>query len=236
MAGEWLKFDKATPEKPEVFAMATELGIDPDAVVGKLMRVWSWFDTHTTDGNAASVTPALLDRIAGVTGFVVSMSNCGWISIEKHGCVLPNFSRHCGETAKGRALGAKRSAGFRSRNGASVTSALPREEKRREEKKEQEQEAPPSAKAPQAIGSRLPADWQPSPDELRWARDARPDLAVTAEVESFRDYWIAKPGKDGRKTDWTATWRNWIRRANAPRGHAVAEITTGASVAASRAL
>lgn len=85
-------------------------------------------------------------------------------------------------------------------------------------------------------GSRLPADWQPSPDELRWARDARPDLAVTAEVESFRDYWIAKPGKDGRKTDWTATWRNWIRRANAPRGHAVAEIITGASVAASRAL
>ncbi len=117
-----------------------------------------------------------------------------------------------------------------------VTQCDARGEERREEKKEQEQEAAPSAKAPRAIGSRLPADWQPSPDELRWARDARPDLAVTAEVESFRDYWIAKPGKDGRKTDWTATWRNWIRRANAPRGHAVAEITTGASVAASRAL
>lgn len=62
-------------------------------------------------------------------------------------------------------------------------------------------------------GTRLPKDWQPSPDELRWAQDARPDLNLKVEVESFRDYWTAKPGKDGRKLDWVATFRNWIRRA-----------------------
>lgn len=235
MAGEWLKFDKATPEKPEVFAMATELGIDPDAVVGKLMRIWSWFDTHTTDGNAARVTPSLLDRIAGVTGFVSAMSNCGWIIIEKGGCVLPNFSRHCGETAKGRALGAKRSAGFRARNGDSVTSALPREEKRREEKKELASE--PSVKAPRVLGSRLPADWQPTPDELRWAIDARPDIEANLEIERFRDYWIAQPGQKGVKVDWTATWRNWIRNAMPGRGNSRPPApTTNASPAAGRKL
>ena len=31
-------------------------------------------------------------------------------------------------------------------------------------------------------------------------------------VEGFRDYWIAQPGQKGVKTDWTATWRNWVRR------------------------
>ena len=67
--------------------------------------------------------------------------------------------------------------------------------------------------SPRKRGSRLPAGWQPTPDELRWARDARPDLDVTVEIERFRDYWIAKPGKDGVKLDWTATWRNWIRNA-----------------------
>ena len=67
-------------------------------------------------------------------------------------------------------------------------------------------------------GSRLPADWKPDDEELRWARDARPDLSVTTEVEKFRDYWHAMAGAKGRKTDWKATWRNWIRNAHGTGG------------------
>jgi len=138
MAGEWLKFEKATLDKPEVFAIAARLGIDPDAVVGKLMRVWSWFDTHTVDGNAAGVTPELLDRIAGATGFVTAMQESGWVVVSENGVSLPNFDRHNGETAKKRALTAKRVAHHRAKCNAaavtaSVTPALAREEKRREE-------------------------------------------------------------------------------------------------------
>jgi hypothetical protein len=33
--------------------------------------------------------------------------------------------------------------------------------------------------------------------------------------DEFRDYWIAQPGQKGVKTDWDATWRNWVRRQNA---------------------
>lgn len=154
MAGEWLKFEKATPDKPEVFAIAARLDIDPDAVVGKLIRVWSWFDTHTVDGNGRSVTPALLDRIAGVTGFTRAMESEGWIVVAASGVSLPNFDRHTGETAKGRALGAKRSAEHRAKSNdgtvtPTVTAALPREEKRREEQKqEQKQELVQAAPAP----------------------------------------------------------------------------------------
>lgn len=40
---------------------------------------------------------------------------------------------------------------------------------------------------------------------------------LAAEVDRqairFRDFWIAKAGKDAAKQDWQATWRNWIRRA-----------------------
>lgn len=159
VAGEWLKFEKATPDKPEVFAIATHLDIDPDAVVGKLIRVWSWFDTHTMDGNAVSVTSALLDRVAGVTGFVRAMERVGWICVTPDGVSLPNFDRHTGETAKGRALTAKRASEHRAKsNAASVTStvtpALPREEKRREEEKQEANASlspagdPPPSKVP----------------------------------------------------------------------------------------
>jgi hypothetical protein len=135
MAGDWIKMQKDTPDKPEVLAIASRLGIDPDAAVGKLVRIWSWFDTHTTDGNASCVTYAFLDRLAGVTGFAEQMSLVGWLVEKGHSLSLPNFDYHTGETAKKRAMGQKRQEKHRSNansNASSVTNASP--EKRREEK------------------------------------------------------------------------------------------------------
>lgn len=140
MAGDWLKFEKSTSDKPEVWAMAEELGIDPDAVVGKLLRVWGWFDEQSEEGNAPSVSKMLLDRRVGVTGFCDSMVSCSWMREVGSEVQLPNFDRHNGKTAKNRSLTAKRVAKHKAEsnekgNGASVTNALPREEKRRVESK-----------------------------------------------------------------------------------------------------
>jgi hypothetical protein len=77
MAGDWIKFETCTHDKSEVWAIAATLGIDADAVVGKLLRVWAWFDEHTSEGNAdtvtSSVTKTLLDRLVGVNGFCNAM-------------------------------------------------------------------------------------------------------------------------------------------------------------------
>lgn len=40
----------------------------------------------------------------------------------------------------------------------------------------------------------------------------RPDLDPSRTFEVFADHWRAKPGRDGCKVDWLATWRNWCRR------------------------
>ena len=60
-------------------------------------------------------------------------------------------------------------------------------------------------------GSRLPNDWQPSFDEIEFARQLGVDGAT--EADKFRDYWIAQPGQKGVKTNWASTWRNWCRNA-----------------------
>jgi hypothetical protein len=135
MAGDWIKLQKDTPDKPEVLAIASRLGIDPDAVTGKLIRIWSWFDTHTTNGNATSVTYAFLDRITGVTGFAEQVELVGWLKQSGHELILPNFDFHNGETAKKRAMGKNRAEKHRNNaesNADSVTKTSP--EKRREEK------------------------------------------------------------------------------------------------------
>lgn len=137
MAGEWLKFDNSLPEKPETLAITVAMGWDdPDLTVGKLMRLFRWFDQHTVDGNARGVTTALLDRIVGVSGFVQAVADVGWLVIEQGALSLHNFDRHNGATAKGRAQTAKRVANCKANakgNAEAVTKPLPREEKRREE-------------------------------------------------------------------------------------------------------
>jgi hypothetical protein len=64
-------------------------------------------------------------------------------------------------------------------------------------------------------GSRLPIDWMPSADDIAFCRTQRPDLDPGAVADEFRDYWIAKAGQAGVKLDWSATWRNWVRRQHA---------------------
>ncbi len=150
MAGEWLKFECSLPEKPETLAITVAMGWDdPDLTVGKLMRLFRWFDQHTVDGNAVSVTPALLDRLIGATGFVQAVANSGWLAITEAGLSLVHFDRHNGMTAKNRAQTAKRVASYRANssgadtsNDANVTPPLAREEKKREEKKEYKAQAP----------------------------------------------------------------------------------------------
>jgi hypothetical protein len=82
------------------------------------------------------------------------------------------------------------------------------EEIRRDKDKEPDKEQKPKA---DARGSRLPADWKPEIHEIEFCQKTRPDLEVVEVANRFRDFWVAQPGAKGRKADWVATWRNWIR-------------------------
>lgn len=147
MAGDWLKFEVDTPEKQEVFSITVAMGwSDPDLTVGKLLKVWRWFDKHTINGNAQRVTTALLDGISGVSGFAQAMCDVGWLVRTDDGISLSNFDRHNGKTAKDRCLTAKRVAKHKTNapsngkgNAAVVSSALPREEKIIDKEEDQEQ-------------------------------------------------------------------------------------------------
>ena len=64
-----------------------------------------------------------------------------------------------------------------------------------------------------ARATRLPADWILPTAWCEWAEQDRGWSAETARsvADSFKDFWIAKAGKDARKLDWQAMWRNWCR-------------------------
>lgn len=69
---------------------------------------------------------------------------------------------------------------------------------------------------------RLPEDWEPSADSVKFARDCW--LNPQQILAEFRDYWRGIGGEKGRKLDWEGTWRNWCRRQAKPSSPAVMPI------------
>lgn len=95
-------------------------------------------------------------------------------------------------------------------------------------------DAPPAAKR----GSRLPEDWIPDESVRQQMQAEFPNLDFRVEHAKFVDHWKAQPGQKGVKTDWNATWRNWIRKSAefAPRLRAVNPYEDRARTAADRGI
>ena len=95
--------------------------------------------------------------------------------------------------------------------------ALP-EEKRREkrEEKERKKEDIKNNTKKSSNGTRLPDDWQPPQEFKDFCEDKYPNVDTMGELQSFKDYWIGVPGQKGRKANWLATWRNWLKRSISP--------------------
>ncbi|MDN0113180.1 hypothetical protein [Yersinia intermedia] len=144
MASSWIKVEVITPDKPEIFQLAEILNIDPDTVLGKLIRVWVWADQQTidgnADGNAVSVTRIGIDRITFMSGFADALITVGWLKHDSGKMYFPDFDRHNGKGSKKRAVTSRRVTEFRDSkpksnangNAGSVTppdkKALPEEE------------------------------------------------------------------------------------------------------------
>jgi hypothetical protein len=155
MAGEWIKIERSTMDKPEILRVARILGIDKDAVLGKLIRLWAWFDVVSVDGVVDGVVESDIDTICSQSGLSAALVSVGWLAVDNAAAVvsIPKFARHNGESAKKRALKSEAQARWRAKKGNRVdgcestresTNTSTREEKRREESKQTP--LPPSRK------------------------------------------------------------------------------------------
>lgn len=64
---------------------------------------------------------------------------------------------------------------------------------------------------------RIPENFSVTLEHVQWAKQNHmPD--PHGHIGAFVDFWTAKPGRDGTKLDWDATFRNWIRNSVARNG------------------
>jgi hypothetical protein len=76
-----------------------------------------------------------------------------------------------------------------------------------------------SLRSVQKKGCRLPAGWQPTPEDTAYAKaHGLPERSIPVEIEKFRNHFHSQPGQKGIKVDWSKTWQNWVLNACEYRG------------------
>jgi hypothetical protein len=60
------------------------------------------------------------------------------------------------------------------------------------------------------VGTRIADDFQPDEQGRQLGVKTFGDQ-LSIEIDSFRDYWLAKTGEKALRTDWQAQWRWWCR-------------------------
>ncbi|WP_192974117.1 hypothetical protein [Serratia marcescens] len=225
MAYEWIKIEVVTPDKPEIYQLAEILAIDPDAVLGKLIRIWAWADQQTIDGNAnsnaASVTKSAIDRIGFMPGFADALIQVGWLRFDGSILIFPNFDRHNGKSSKKRVLTNRRVTEHREKNNKSnagrVTSAfqkaLPEEEIELEEDikdKTTMSDSNRTADENASHGQEPPAPENPDSESGELAGGAgKTDAIETAFEEIFWGAGLRKDAKVKAKNAFRTKFTAW---------------------------
>jgi len=241
MAGDWIKMRGNLWDDPRVAKLCDLTDQGEAAIVGALYWLWATADQHTEDGCMPGLTLRQIDRKTGVPGFGAALVQVGWLVDDPQGVVIVKFEEHNGTSAKRRCTDAQRKANVRSLSAPDADTsktedgqntptlgAREREEKEKEEEKREDtfsEKSVGAAVAARTTGSKavqLPEGWQLPKAWGEWALAEYPAWTaetVRLEAAKFADHWRAKSGKESRKADWQATWRNWCRSDIAQRAH-----------------
>lgn len=140
MAGDWIKVEQATVDKPEVLKLAEMLGWDRRHALGLLVEFWCWLDKNLSGSCPDFVrhmSRKSLDDVLHVPGFASALEAVGWAKFDDERGIMRivNADRHNGNTAKTRALDAKRKKQSRLENVREMSGSKPDKNRTREEKR-----------------------------------------------------------------------------------------------------
>lgn len=135
----WIRIETSLPRSSKIVQLARALGCNRMAALGVALTWLAWLDEQTVDGRTGMCAEEV-DDVLGFKRAGAALVSIGWAELDEHGCLVAvDWEQYNGESSKKRALSARRMDRKRLRESyaesyaASVTNALPREEKIREE-------------------------------------------------------------------------------------------------------
>ncbi|MGN0875531.1 MAG: hypothetical protein ACI4OZ_10155 [Akkermansia sp.] len=229
---DWIKVRHALVRSAKIRLMAKAMNLNMKGkqliALGLAVKWLCWIDEQTEDGKT-HLLPGELDDEMGWEGLASALISIGWAAQDEEGRVVAlEFDKHGGETAKKRALTARRMGRLRSRgsdarsdaesDAPSVTNASP-EENRREEnnnmcsERHTEYTSDSSGEPPE--GTRA----VPTIEEVMTVMNALPrDNMKGVKLRECAEKWLDtmrsagwRDSKNRIVHDWAANARNWAR-------------------------
>lgn len=167
--------------------------------------------------NHNAILPENLARMLGATlddvnGWLAELESFGVFSRDQDGCIMSRRMIRDEEVRRARAAGGSLGGNPALKGKKKVDDKVNLQGNLQQTPSSSSSSA--SSTTPNGVGrraSRLATDWTLPDEWAAWAKEQRPDLNIQDVADRFKDFWIAKAGKDGAKLDWQATWRNWVR-------------------------
>lgn len=181
---------------------------------------------HLTDGVVAS--KAMQRKTGGTDNDAQILIENGLWHAPGHDCescpqpeagkvYVHDFLEHNRDAAEAKRVSEKRSKAAKARwegDANRMQSALQKEDVCNAEREREKEIPKPKGLGTRKRAHRLPEGWMPADDLVQAMNTECPQIDQQAEYRKFVDYWQSLPDSKARKTDWNATYRNWIRRAN----------------------
>ncbi len=227
MAGEWIKMGCGLRRHPKVVRIVSALKADRLRVVGALHAVWSVFDEHSIDGVLPGYSFEMMDEEIGWPGFSQAMHGVNWLDRDGDcGLIIPEFSKHNGESAKRRAEEALRKRLAReaekesSEESPKAVRKKPDKKRTREEKRRSSSSSLRSEEQTLATPNRpekkkattIPDGFTISPAVREWARKKGFEPYLELHFEKLIEYTQTgtKEGKPVVALNWDAKLRTCI--------------------------
>lgn len=220
----WIESHVELPTHPKTRKAARLLDATIPTVIGHLHVLWYWCLTHRPDGELAGMDAYDIADAAAWDGephrLVDALELAGWLDRDGDQYTVHDWWEGAGKTVARRKFATERQRRARERaagdRDVSASHALVTRDTRvshvADSDSDRDKEERVSSRKRADRATRIADGWTPRPE---------PDLVQAVggqrqadrELDRFRDYWTAQPGAKGRKVDWQATWRNWLRRA-----------------------
>ena len=109
----WIKLQTSLPKSAKLLVLAEVLRVKRAEALGLAMEWFCWLDEQCTDGSTG-MTPRMVNEVIGHKRFADGLVAIGWAELDAEGrvCVV-DFDAHNGQSAKTRAMTAKRMAAGR---------------------------------------------------------------------------------------------------------------------------
>ena len=229
MAGEWIPIDCNLGTKPEVLELVDETGVPVEAVVYRLVQLWSWASMNTADGTIRGTPRRLATVAGGDESFWLAVERVGWLTFVDGSVVIAGWEKRFSRAAKARLEDARRKSVIRVQNrdvrvlSEKCPEKIGQEKKRGQESTEEEDipAAPvPTSKPPKASGSpaAAPVSWDADAgwqgiadrDRQEWAV-AYPGAVIDQELAKATAWLRANPKRAGKR-NYRAFLVRWLSK------------------------